>query len=234
MAFKSGCVVFNGVVLLRSFGTGYHVDNLVVPVVPDVDLVAHVPLEDLIPLLLGDKGGGVHGAAVADDQAVALAGLGEGKEGVLDLDHGAQKVFLELDLSVLGQIGKVDSSAEKDGGGLRDPIHLPAQVLEEGREPRLAGGLASAWSSRQHQLPDLPLLLLRLHHCVQEDGENSSCTASDEGDDWTCSTDISVVEIDGKTTSDYICECTTAAPSPKPTESAGVSTKVGFAALMST
>ena len=67
-----------------------------VPVVPDVDLVAHVPLEDLIPLLLGDKGGGVHGAAVADDQAVALAGLGEGKEGVLDLDHGAQKVFLHI------------------------------------------------------------------------------------------------------------------------------------------
>ena len=70
--------------------------HLVVPVVPDVDLVAHVPLQDLIPLLLRDKSGCVHGATVADDQAVALASLGQGKEGVLDLDHRAQKVFLHI------------------------------------------------------------------------------------------------------------------------------------------
>ena len=70
--------------------------HLVVSVVPDVNLVAHVPLQDLIPLLLGDKSGCIHRAAVADDQAVALASLGQGKEGVLNLDHRAQKVFLHI------------------------------------------------------------------------------------------------------------------------------------------
>ena len=132
-----------------------------IPVVPDVDLVAHVPLQNLVPLLLRDKGGGVHGAAVADHEAVALAGLGESEERVLNLDHRAQKVFLhiqpqtevtedqycdkvglgrsnigsianlELDLSVLWQIRKVDASTQKDGGSLRDPIYFPSQVLEE-------------------------------------------------------------------------------------------------------
>ena len=163
-----------------------------IPVVPDVDLVAHVPLQNLVPLLLRDKGGGVHGAPVADHEAVALAGLGESEERVLNLDHRAQKVFLhiqpqtevtedqycdkvglgrsnigsianlELDLSVLGQVGEVDASAQEDRGSLRDSVDLPAQVLEEGGEARLAGGLASAGASSQHQLPYLPLLLLRL------------------------------------------------------------------------
>ena len=63
--------------------------HLVVTVVPDVNFVAHVPLQDLIPFLLRDKSGRIHGATVADDQAVALASLGQGKEGVLNLDHRA-------------------------------------------------------------------------------------------------------------------------------------------------
>ena len=70
--------------------------HLVVSVVPDVNLVAHVPLQDLIPLLFRDKSGCVHGATITDDQAVALASLGQGKEGVLNLDHRAQKVFLHI------------------------------------------------------------------------------------------------------------------------------------------
>ena len=163
-----------------------------VSVVPDVNLVAHVPLQDLIPLLFRDKSGCVHGATITDDQAVALASLGQCKEGVLNLDHRAQKVFLhiqpqtevaggqyydkvglgrsniglianlELDLSVLRQVGEVDASAQEDRGRLRDPVDFPTQVLEEGGEARLAGGLASAGASCQHQLPYLPLLLLRL------------------------------------------------------------------------
>ena len=82
----------------------------------------------------------------------------------------SEKTNLELDLSVLGQIGKVDSSAEKDGGGLRDPIHLPAQVLEKGGEPRLAGGLASTRSTGQDQFPDFSFSLL-LGHDVFEISE---------------------------------------------------------------
>ena len=42
------------------------------------------------------------------------------------------------------------------------PVNFPAEVLEEGGEPGLAGGLAAARAARQHQLPYLPLLLLRL------------------------------------------------------------------------
>ena len=42
------------------------------------------------------------------------------------------------------------------------PVHFPSEVLEEGGEPGLAGGLAAARAARQHQLPYLPLLLLRL------------------------------------------------------------------------
>ena len=42
------------------------------------------------------------------------------------------------------------------------PVHFPAEVLEEGGEPGLAGGLAAARAARQHQLPYLALLLLRL------------------------------------------------------------------------
>ena len=86
-------VLTYGVVRLCSFGTGDHVNNLhqssvedtgrprrictdlVVPVVPDVNFVAHVSLQDLIPFLFRDKSGCVHGATVADDQAVALASL---------------------------------------------------------------------------------------------------------------------------------------------------------------
>lgn len=40
---------------------------------------------------------GVHGPAVADDEAVALAGAAQLWEGVLDLDHGFQEVLLEFE-----------------------------------------------------------------------------------------------------------------------------------------
>ena len=67
---------------------------LVVSVVADVDLIHLVPEQHLLPVFLGHEGGGVHCPAVADDQAVPLARLGQGKEGVLDLDHGPQEVLL--------------------------------------------------------------------------------------------------------------------------------------------
>ena len=41
------------------------------------------------------------------------------------------KTNLELNLSILRQVGKVDASTQKDGGSLRDPIYFPSQVLEE-------------------------------------------------------------------------------------------------------
>ena len=72
--------------------------HLVVAVVADVDLVHLVPEHHLLPVLLGHEGGGVHGAAVADDQTVALARLGQREEGVLDLDHGPQQVLLRADI----------------------------------------------------------------------------------------------------------------------------------------
>ena len=53
---------------------------LVVSIVADVDLVHLVPMHHLLPVLLGHEGGGVHGAAVADNQAVALTGLSQGEK----------------------------------------------------------------------------------------------------------------------------------------------------------
>ena len=37
------------------------------------------------------------------------------------------------------QFGKVDAAAEEDVGRFRNPVHLPAQVLEERGEPEQDG-----------------------------------------------------------------------------------------------
>ena len=87
--------MLHGVVLLGPGGGGDHVDHLVVPVVPDVHLVHVTPVEHLVPVLLGHEAGGVHGAPVTDHQAVPLASLCQSKEGVLNLNHCPQKIFLE-------------------------------------------------------------------------------------------------------------------------------------------
>ena len=79
-------------------GAGAAEAHLVVAVVADIDLVHLVPEHHLLPVLLGHEGGGVHGASVADDQAVPLTGLGQREEGVLDLDHGPQQVLLRWEI----------------------------------------------------------------------------------------------------------------------------------------
>ncbi len=88
-------VVVGGVELLGSLGGADHVYDLVVPVVPDLDLVEAVPAQDGLPLLPGDEGGRVHGAAVADDQHVPVLGrVREVEERRLDLHHRVQQVLL--------------------------------------------------------------------------------------------------------------------------------------------
>ena len=77
---QPGGVVLHRVVLLRSLGRGDQVDDLVISVVSDIDLVQLVLLHQLLPLLPGDEGGGVHSPSVADDETVPLTGLGQGKE----------------------------------------------------------------------------------------------------------------------------------------------------------
>ena len=53
-------------------------------------------LQDPVPVLLGQVGGAVHGAAVANDQAVAGLGPRQAEVRVLQLKHGLQEVGLEL------------------------------------------------------------------------------------------------------------------------------------------
>lgn len=82
--------------LLRPLGRRHEVDHLVVSVVPEVHLIIIVHLEDPLPLVLGEVGGAVHGAAVANDQAVAGLGPRQAEVRVLQLKHGLQEVGLEL------------------------------------------------------------------------------------------------------------------------------------------
>ena len=87
---------FDGIELRGPHRGGDHVDYLVVAVVPEIDGVALVPREDVLPGLVGNEGGGVHAAPVADDEAVALAFLRQVKKGLLDLQHRQEKVLLEF------------------------------------------------------------------------------------------------------------------------------------------
>ena len=68
---------------------------LIISVVTDVYLVHPVVVEQLLPILPGHEGRGVHGAPVANNQTISFAGLGKFKERVLNLHHGLQKVFLK-------------------------------------------------------------------------------------------------------------------------------------------
>ena len=70
--------------------------------------------------------------------------------------------YLELNGRPLWQVCKVDSSAEKYGGSLRDSINFPAKVFKKCRKSGLPGCLPTAGTTGQNQLPDLSLLLLGL------------------------------------------------------------------------
>ena len=54
----------------------------------------------------------------------------------------------------LVELPERDPSGHEDGGRLRYAEHLPAQVLKEGCQLGLAGGLAPTRTARQHQLVD--------------------------------------------------------------------------------
>ena len=69
--------------------------NLIVAIVSDFDLVEAVPGKDRLPLLAWDEGGGVHGAAVADDKAIAIRAFGQIEESIFNLEHCFQQVFLK-------------------------------------------------------------------------------------------------------------------------------------------
>ena len=59
-------------------------------------MVINLPSQDVLPLLSADEGGRVHGAAVTDHEHVlVLHAAGQLKEGVFNLDHGLQKIFLK-------------------------------------------------------------------------------------------------------------------------------------------
>lgn len=98
--------------------------DLVVPVVADVDLIPTIAGLHELPLVRLDVGRSVHHTAIADDlerinkklalaskklstavhytfykkthQTVPLAGFRQFEVRVLDLDHRAEKIFLEL------------------------------------------------------------------------------------------------------------------------------------------
>ena len=72
-----------------------YLPHLVIPIIPDVDLIAPIFEKDLLPLLPGDKGGSIHGSPVTDDQTIPVAGLCQGEETVLNLEHGPQEVLLK-------------------------------------------------------------------------------------------------------------------------------------------
>ena len=51
------------------------------------------------------------------------------------------------------QLAEVDPSRKKDVRRFWNPVNFPAQILEEGRQPRLPGRLATAGPTGQHQFP---------------------------------------------------------------------------------
>ena len=60
-------------------------NDLIVSVVPQIDLIEMVQLHDLVPVLLGQVGRAVHGPTVADDQAVPGLGPRQAEVRVLQL-----------------------------------------------------------------------------------------------------------------------------------------------------
>ncbi len=68
--------------------------DLVVAIVSDLDLVEAVPGEDGLPLLSRDEGGGVHGAAVANDETITIRAFGQVEESIFNLEHCFQQIFL--------------------------------------------------------------------------------------------------------------------------------------------
>ena len=65
-------------------------------------------LQDLVPVLLGQVGGAVHGAAVADDEAVPGLGPRQAEVCVLQLQHRLQEVGLEVESLGLRQQTEAD------------------------------------------------------------------------------------------------------------------------------
>ena len=53
---------------------------------------------------------------------------------------------------LLRKVSEGYSARHEDGGRLRDPEDLPAEVLEEGGEPSLSCRLPTTWTARQNQL----------------------------------------------------------------------------------
>merc|ERR1719378_1402490 len=104
---------------------------LIISVVTDVDLVHPVVVEELLPILPGHKGRGVHSTPVANNETISFAGLGEFKERVLNLHHGLQKVFLKLILSINGEFCKIDTPAKKNSGSFWNPVNFPSKVFKE-------------------------------------------------------------------------------------------------------
>lgn len=93
---EPGGVVLDGVELLGPNGGALKVDHVVVAVVADLDLLETQLVEDPVPGLLGDEGGGVHDAPVGDNEHVLSAFLCHRKVRVLKSHHRADKMFLKI------------------------------------------------------------------------------------------------------------------------------------------
>ena len=72
---EPGGVILDGVKLLGPDGGALEVDHVVVAVVADLDLLQTELVQDPVPGLLGNEGGGVHDSPVSDDQHVLSAFL---------------------------------------------------------------------------------------------------------------------------------------------------------------
>ncbi len=60
---------------------------LIVSIVSNLNLVETISGEDALPLVARDEGWGVHGATIANDQAIAIRRFGQVKKCILDLEH---------------------------------------------------------------------------------------------------------------------------------------------------
>lgn len=62
----------------------------------------------------------IHHTAIADDEAVLIAGGRQVKECIFDLDHCLEEVLLELDGVVMGEVRKLNTTTgegeKKDNG----------------------------------------------------------------------------------------------------------------------
>ena len=74
----------------------YHMHYLIVSPLTNILLVQLQLFQECLPLLSGDEGGRVHGAAVADHQAVLTRLLSHAEVRILDGYHSTKQILLKI------------------------------------------------------------------------------------------------------------------------------------------